>query len=58
METRAIFWPSLLLFVVAAVFLTAGLKRVRREPQSYRGKIAGPILTTLSHRQPGSGVEP
>jgi hypothetical protein len=48
MGTRAVFWPSLLLFVVAAVLLASGLKRARREPQSYRGKIAGPILTTLS----------
>jgi hypothetical protein len=48
METRAVFWPSLLLFAVAAVLLASGWKRARREPQSYRGKIAGPILTTLS----------
>jgi peroxiredoxin len=40
METRVVFWPSLLLFVVVAVLLASGLKRARREPQSYRGKIA------------------
>jgi hypothetical protein len=45
---RALFWPALLLFVVAAVVLVAGLKRRSREPELYRGKIAGPVLTTLS----------
>jgi len=48
METRAVFWPALLLFVVAAVLLVSGLKRRSRQPESYRGKIAGPVLTTLS----------
>src|SRR5262249_18287441 len=47
-ETRAVFWPALLLFVVAAVLLVSGLKRRSREPELYRGKIAGPVLTTLS----------
>ena len=47
-ETRVVFWPCLVLFVVAAVLLISGLGRASREPQSYRGKIAGPILTTLS----------
>lgn len=46
--TRSLFWPSLILFVVAAVFLISGLKRASREPQIYRGKILGPILATLS----------
>lgn len=46
--TRTIFWPSVLLFLVAAVLLVSGLRRAFREPQSYRGKISGPILTTLS----------
>jgi len=48
METRAVFWPALLLFVVAAVLLVSGLKHRSRQPESYRGKIAGPVLTTLS----------
>lgn len=47
-QTRIIFWPSLLLFLVAAVLLISGLRRAIREPQSYRGKIAGPILVVLS----------
>jgi hypothetical protein len=45
---RTIFWPSVLLFLVAAMLLVSGLRRVSSEPQSYRGKISGPILTTLS----------
>jgi uncharacterized protein (DUF58 family) len=44
----AVFWPSLALFVVAAVLLLSGLMRSRREPQTYRGKIAGPVLASLS----------
>ena len=47
-ETRAVFWPALLLFAVAALLLVSGLKRRSREPELYRGKIAGPVLTTLS----------
>jgi hypothetical protein len=47
-DTRAIFWASLALFVVAAVLLVSGWLRALRDPQSYRGKIAGPILATLS----------
>jgi hypothetical protein len=47
-ETRAVFWPALLLFVVAAVLLISGLNRRSREPELYRGKIAGPVLTTIS----------
>ena len=47
-ETRAVFWPALLMFVVAAVLLVSGWKRRSREPELYRGKIAGHVLTTLS----------
>jgi hypothetical protein len=47
-ETRAIFWPSLALFGLAAVLLVSGWQRPLRDPQTYRGKIAGPILATLS----------
>jgi len=47
-ETRAVFWPALLLFAVAAVLLFSGWKRRFREPELYRGKIAGYVLTTLS----------
>jgi hypothetical protein len=47
-ETRAVFWPALLLFLVAAVLLFSGLKRRSREPELYRGKIVAYVLTTLS----------
>jgi hypothetical protein len=47
-ETRAVLWPALLVFIAAAVLLISGLKRRSREPELYRGKIAGPVLTTLS----------
>ena len=47
-ETRAVFWPALLLFAVAALLLVSGLKRRPREPELYRGKIAGYVLTSLS----------
>jgi hypothetical protein len=47
-ESRAVFWPALLLFVAAAVLLFSGLKRRSREPQLYPGKIAGYVLTTAS----------
>ena len=47
-ETRAVFWPALLLFVVAAALLFSGLKRRSRDPELYRGKIAGYVLTGLS----------
>jgi len=47
-ETRAAFWPALLLFMAAAVLLFSGWKRRSREPELYRGKIAGYVLTTLS----------
>jgi hypothetical protein len=48
METRAVFWLALLLFVIGAVLLVSGLKRRSREPELYRGKVAGPVLSTLS----------
>jgi hypothetical protein len=47
-ETRAVFWPALLLCIVAAALLFSGWKRRSREPELYRGKIAGYVLTTLS----------
>jgi len=47
-ETRAVFWPALLLFAVAAVLLLSGLKRRSRDPELYRGKVAGYVLTSLS----------
>jgi hypothetical protein len=45
---RLLFWLSLLLFAGAGTLLISGLYRALAQPQSYRGKIAGPILTVLS----------
>lgn len=46
--TRDFPWASLLMFAGGAVLLALGLRRSFREPQLYRGKIFGPILTVLS----------
>ena len=46
-KTRSIFWGSLVLFVLSAALLVSGLKRAFAQPESYRGKIAGPVLTIL-----------
>jgi len=45
--TRDFPWVSLLMFVAGGALLILGLKRAFREPQMYRGKIFGPILTIL-----------
>jgi hypothetical protein len=47
-ETRAVFWPALLLFTVAAALLVSEWKRRSRERELYRGKILGYVLTTIS----------
>jgi hypothetical protein len=46
--TRDVPWVNLLMFGVAAVMLTAGLRRAFSSEALYRGKIAGPILTVAS----------
>lgn len=46
--TRNIPWLNLLLFALAGVLLVAGLQRAYRRPERYRGKIAGPVLATIS----------
>ena len=46
--TRAAFWIGLLCCVVAVTLLAGGLKRSYSAPESYRGKVAGPILAVLS----------
>lgn len=46
-KTRSIFWGSAVLFVLSAALLVSGLKRAYARPQSFRGKIAGPVLTVL-----------
>ncbi len=46
--TRDVPWVNLLLFAGALVLLGIGLKRAYGQPESYRGKILGPILTFFS----------
>jgi hypothetical protein len=46
--TRRIVWLSAALCVVALVLLLSGLRRAYGQPEAYRGKLAGPILTVLS----------
>jgi len=41
-------WVSLLLPVIGLVFCIAGLKRAFGQPQIFRGKIGGSILTAVS----------
>ena len=45
---RGAFWISVALFVVAIVLLAGGLRRAFAQPESYRGKIAGPILSVFA----------
>jgi hypothetical protein len=46
--TRDFPWPTLVLFAVSLLLLGAGLWRAYKQPDQYRGKIFGPILTGLS----------
>ncbi|HEX4664702.1 MAG TPA: hypothetical protein VH196_09925 [Terriglobales bacterium] len=46
--TRAALWISVALIVLAIVLLVGGLRRAFTASESYRGKIAGPILATLA----------
>jgi len=46
--TRDFPWANFLLFGVGGIFLLVGLVRAFGRPQSYRGKIAGPILAAFS----------
>lgn len=46
--TRDFPWANLLLFAIGGVLLGIGLFRAYGQPAIYRGKILGPILTTLS----------
>jgi AhpC/TSA family len=47
-ETRDVPWVNYLLFVTGGVLLALGLKRAYGQPDRYRGKISGPILTGFS----------
>lgn len=45
--TRDFPWANLLIFFVALMMLAAGLWRAFGQPERYRGKIYGPVLTVL-----------
>jgi len=47
-STRDMPWANFLLFALAMVLLFVGLRRAFGQSGLYRGKVAGPILTTLS----------
>jgi hypothetical protein len=46
--TRDFPWVNLLLFVAGGWLLAMGLRRAFVQPERYRGKVSGVILTTLS----------
>jgi len=46
--TRDFPWANLILLAAAVVLLVIGLSRAFRQPDAYRGKIFGPILSVLS----------
>jgi hypothetical protein len=46
--TRDIPWANYLIFAIGLLLLFIGLRRAFSQPTLYRGKIAGPILTTIS----------
>jgi hypothetical protein len=46
--TRDVPWANFLLFATGVAVCVIGLRRAFGQPQLYRGKIAGPILTFLS----------
>jgi hypothetical protein len=46
--TRDIPWVNYLLFLAGGVLLVLGLRRAFGQPQMYRGKVLGSILTSLS----------
>ena len=41
-------WPNLLLFAAGGVLLAIGLKRAFLQPDRYRGKVSGIILSLIS----------
>ena len=46
--TRDVPWVSWLMFALAAWLLWVGVRRAFANPESYRGKVFGPILAVLS----------
>lgn len=47
-ETRDVPWVNYLLFLAGGISLAIGLRRAFGQPEAYRGKISGSILTGLS----------
>ena len=47
-STREFPWVTFLLFALAAFMLALGTWRAYKRPQEFRGRVAGPILSTLS----------
>ena|SRR5260221_622420 len=45
--TRDVPWVNLLLFLIGGVLLGMGLMRAYKQPDLYRGKIFGPILSIV-----------
>jgi hypothetical protein len=46
--TRDVPWVNYLLFAAGGILLVLGLRRAFRQPEIYRGKVLGSILTSLS----------
>lgn len=46
--TRDFPWANLLIFGAGAILLIGGLNRAFRQPETYRGRIFGPIFAALS----------
>lgn len=46
--TRDVPWVNYLLFVGGGILLALGCERAYRQPDRYRGKVSGPILSALS----------
>ena len=46
--TRNVPWANILLFLAGGGVLAVGLKRAFRQPELYRGKVAGTILGVLT----------
>ena len=46
--TRDIPWANYLLFLIGGVLLGTGVRRAYRDPEQYRGKLSGSILSALT----------
>jgi len=46
--TRDFPWANYLLFAIGGVLISSGIRRAFRQPDLYRGKIAGTVLASIS----------